>query len=177
MGAKNHAVIMPDANLDAAVSALTGAAFGAAGQRCMAISAAVFVGGMERYREALVEKARGLKVGSVGRGCTGTGQALATWWRRWPGYSRYRPAVLASCRACCAHQGRPPAPSQQVVCLPGAGEGGVGGGRRPGPRHLPRGQAAYRAADCQRHRAGAAALCVWGGRVGGVQMGVGLSHR
>jgi hypothetical protein len=62
MGAKNHAVVLPDANPEAAISALTGAAFGAAGQRCMAISAVVFVGGMDRYRDALVEKARSLKV-------------------------------------------------------------------------------------------------------------------
>ncbi|KAL4423389.1 hypothetical protein ABPG77_004320 [Micractinium sp. CCAP 211/92] len=62
MGAKNHAVIMPDADVDTVASALAGAAFGAAGQRCMAISAAVFVGGMERYRDALVQKARSLKV-------------------------------------------------------------------------------------------------------------------
>ncbi len=46
MGAKNHAVIMPDANPEATASALIGACFGAAGQRCMAISAAVFVGGI-----------------------------------------------------------------------------------------------------------------------------------
>jgi malonate-semialdehyde dehydrogenase (acetylating) / methylmalonate-semialdehyde dehydrogenase len=65
MGAKNHAVVMPDANFDASVAALTGAAFGAAGQRCMAISAAVFVGrgSMQRYCEALADKARTLKVG------------------------------------------------------------------------------------------------------------------
>lgn len=61
MGAKNHAVIMPDAPLESTVAALTGAAFGAAGQRCMAISAAVFVGGMGRYRQALVDKAKSLK--------------------------------------------------------------------------------------------------------------------
>ena len=61
-GAKNHAVVLPDANFDATVNALTGAAFGAAGQRCMAISAAVFVGGVGRYAEALADKARGLKV-------------------------------------------------------------------------------------------------------------------
>ena len=60
-GAKNHAVVLPDANFDATVNALTGAAFGAAGQRCMAISAAVFVGGVGRYAEALADKARGLK--------------------------------------------------------------------------------------------------------------------
>jgi malonate-semialdehyde dehydrogenase (acetylating)/methylmalonate-semialdehyde dehydrogenase len=62
MGAKNHAVIMPDADVDATVRAIAGAAFGAAGQRCMAISAAVFVGGFERWREPLLEAARSLKV-------------------------------------------------------------------------------------------------------------------
>lgn len=63
MGAKNHAVILPDANFDQAVNALTGAAFGAAGQRCMAISAAVFVGGMsQQWKDALIQKAQGLKV-------------------------------------------------------------------------------------------------------------------
>jgi malonate-semialdehyde dehydrogenase (acetylating)/methylmalonate-semialdehyde dehydrogenase len=43
-GAKNHAVIMPDADLDNAVSALMGAAFGSCGERCMAISVAVAIG-------------------------------------------------------------------------------------------------------------------------------------
>jgi len=64
MGAKNHAVVLPDANFDATIAALTGAAFGAAGQRCMAISAAVFVGRgtMDRFCEALAAKAKSLKV-------------------------------------------------------------------------------------------------------------------
>lgn len=63
MGAKNHAVIMPDADVDSVASALAGAAFGAAGQRCMAISAAVFVGdAWDRVGPALLEKARSLKV-------------------------------------------------------------------------------------------------------------------
>lgn len=64
MGAKNHAVILPDAHFDATVSALAGAAFGAAGQRCMAISAAVFVGKgtMDEYCRGLATKAKGLKV-------------------------------------------------------------------------------------------------------------------
>ena len=44
MGAKNHAVIMPDANKQQTLNALVGAAFGAAGQRCMALSVAVMVG-------------------------------------------------------------------------------------------------------------------------------------
>jgi len=64
MGAKNHAVVMPDAHADTVASALTGAAFGAAGQRCMAISASVFVGGMGQYKALLVEKAKALKVGA-----------------------------------------------------------------------------------------------------------------
>ena len=43
-GAKNHAVIMPDADMDNTVNALMGAAFGSCGERCMAISVAVCVG-------------------------------------------------------------------------------------------------------------------------------------
>jgi len=62
MGAKNHAVVLPDADVDATVKAIAGASFGAAGQRCMAISAAVFVGGFERWREPLLEAARSLRV-------------------------------------------------------------------------------------------------------------------
>lgn len=64
-GAKNHMVIMPDADLDQAVSALMGAAYGAAGERCMAISVVVPVG--EQTADALVNKlapkVRQLKVG------------------------------------------------------------------------------------------------------------------
>jgi malonate-semialdehyde dehydrogenase (acetylating) / methylmalonate-semialdehyde dehydrogenase len=52
-GAKNHAVIMPDADMDSAADALVSAAFGSTGQRCMAISTAVAVG---RAGDALVEK-------------------------------------------------------------------------------------------------------------------------
>lgn len=62
MGAKNHAVVMPDANFEATTSALVGAAFGAAGQRCMAISAVIFVGGIGKWKNALMEKAKALKV-------------------------------------------------------------------------------------------------------------------
>ena len=64
-GAKNHAIIMPDADLDQAADALIGAAFGAAGERCMALSVAVPVG--KETADALVakvfEKAKDLKVG------------------------------------------------------------------------------------------------------------------
>eukprot|EP00879_Flechtneria_rotunda_P009257 GHRR01009691.1.p1 GENE.GHRR01009691.1~~GHRR01009691.1.p1 ORF type:complete len:410 (+),score=90.79 GHRR01009691.1:305-1534(+) len=62
MGAKNHAVVMPDADEDTTVKALTGACFGAAGQRCMAVSAAVFVGGFDRWRGPLLAAAKTLKV-------------------------------------------------------------------------------------------------------------------
>ena len=52
-GAKNHLVVMPDADLDQAVDALMGAAYGSAGERCMAISVAVAVGNVA---DALIEK-------------------------------------------------------------------------------------------------------------------------
>lgn len=65
-GAKNHAVLMPDADLDNAVSALMGAAYGSCGERCMAISVAVCVG--DPIADALVEKIvpqiKGLKIGA-----------------------------------------------------------------------------------------------------------------
>ncbi|MEX2489306.1 MAG: CoA-acylating methylmalonate-semialdehyde dehydrogenase [Pseudomonadales bacterium] len=52
-GAKNHMVIMPDANKEQAINALVGASVGAAGQRCMAISAAVFVGEAQSWVDDL----------------------------------------------------------------------------------------------------------------------------
>ncbi len=62
-GAKNHMVVMPDADLDQAVDALIGAAYGSAGERCMAISVAVLVGDVgERIMPKLTERARSLKV-------------------------------------------------------------------------------------------------------------------
>ncbi|KAI0094784.1 methylmalonate-semialdehyde dehydrogenase [Irpex rosettiformis] len=62
LGAKNHAVIMPDANKNHALNSLIGAAFGAAGQRCMAISVAVLVGNAQSWIPDLVERAKQLKV-------------------------------------------------------------------------------------------------------------------
>lgn len=62
MGAKNHGVIMPDANKEATLNALAGAAFGAAGQRCMALSTAVWVGEAKEWIPELVERAKKLKV-------------------------------------------------------------------------------------------------------------------
>jgi malonate-semialdehyde dehydrogenase (acetylating)/methylmalonate-semialdehyde dehydrogenase len=62
MGAKNHAVVLPDANKEQTLNALAGAGFGAAGQRCMATSVAVFVGASKGWVPELVAKARTLKV-------------------------------------------------------------------------------------------------------------------
>jgi malonate-semialdehyde dehydrogenase (acetylating) / methylmalonate-semialdehyde dehydrogenase len=62
MGAKNHAVVLPDANKEQTLNALAGAAFGAAGQRCMAASTAVFVGDAQSWIPELVAKARTLKI-------------------------------------------------------------------------------------------------------------------
>nr|XP_054758402.1 methylmalonate-semialdehyde dehydrogenase [acylating], mitochondrial-like [Lytechinus pictus] len=64
MGAKNHGVIMPDANKENTLNQLCGAAFGAAGQRCMALSTAVFVGEAKEWLPELVERAQALKVNS-----------------------------------------------------------------------------------------------------------------
>lgn len=65
-GAKNHAIIMPDADLDNAVNSLTGAAFGSSGERCMALSVAICVG--REMHDAFIGKMKramsGLKVGS-----------------------------------------------------------------------------------------------------------------
>ena len=62
-GAKNHAVVLPDADLDETVEALTGAAYGSAGERCMAISVAVAVGSIgDALVERLAKRARSLKV-------------------------------------------------------------------------------------------------------------------
>jgi malonate-semialdehyde dehydrogenase (acetylating) / methylmalonate-semialdehyde dehydrogenase len=62
-GAKNHMVVMPDADLDAAVDGLIGAAYGSAGERCMAISVAVLVGDVaEKIVPRLAERAKALKI-------------------------------------------------------------------------------------------------------------------
>ena len=64
-GAKNHAMILPDADLEYAADQLVAAAFGSAGERCMAISAAVTVGGVgDALLEQVNAKARAIQVGS-----------------------------------------------------------------------------------------------------------------
>jgi malonate-semialdehyde dehydrogenase (acetylating)/methylmalonate-semialdehyde dehydrogenase len=65
MGAKNHAVLMPDANKEHSLNSLVGAGFGAAGQRCMAVSVGVLVGDAQKWIPDIVAKAKSLKV-SVG---------------------------------------------------------------------------------------------------------------
>ncbi|MEQ1806521.1 MAG: CoA-acylating methylmalonate-semialdehyde dehydrogenase [Burkholderiaceae bacterium] len=64
-GAKNHMVVMPDANIEQTVDALIGSAYGSAGERCMAISVAVLVGDVaDKIVPLLAERARSLKIGS-----------------------------------------------------------------------------------------------------------------
>ncbi|WP_152222857.1 CoA-acylating methylmalonate-semialdehyde dehydrogenase [Pseudomonas sp. SCB32] len=62
MGAKNHAIVLPDANKEQSLNAIAGAAFGAAGQRCMALSVVILVGEANAWIPDLVAKARSLKV-------------------------------------------------------------------------------------------------------------------
>src|SRR5438552_4978648 len=65
-GAKNHMVVMPDADMDQAVDALVGAGYGSAGERCMAISVAVPVGPKtgDRLMEKLIPRVESLKIGT-----------------------------------------------------------------------------------------------------------------
>lgn len=62
LGAKNHAILMPDSNRNHAIGALAGAAFGAAGQRCMALSALIAVGETKEWVSEIAEKAKQLSV-------------------------------------------------------------------------------------------------------------------
>src|SRR6201993_2553955 len=65
-GAKNHAIVMPDADMDQAVDALIGAGYGSAGERCMAVSVAVPVGKTtaDRLMERLIPRVESLKIGT-----------------------------------------------------------------------------------------------------------------
>ena len=62
MGAKNHAIILPDAHKEQTLNQLVGAAFGAAGQRCMALSVVVLVGAANDWLDDLIAKAKTLTV-------------------------------------------------------------------------------------------------------------------
>ena len=65
-GAKNHMIVMPDADMEMAANALIGAGYGSAGERCMAVSVAVPVGEVaaEKLMERLVPKVEGLRIGT-----------------------------------------------------------------------------------------------------------------
>ena len=78
MGAKNHAVVMPDANKEQSLNALVGAGFGAAGQRCMATSVAVMVGAANQWIPDIVDKARRLKVNVGTENGTDLGPVIST---------------------------------------------------------------------------------------------------
>ncbi|MBX3218713.1 MAG: CoA-acylating methylmalonate-semialdehyde dehydrogenase, partial [Labilithrix sp.] len=77
MGAKNHAIVLPDANKEHTLNALVGAGFGAAGQRCMAASVAVLVGDAEGWIPALVERAEKLTVGDGAAAGTDVGPLIS----------------------------------------------------------------------------------------------------
>jgi malonate-semialdehyde dehydrogenase (acetylating)/methylmalonate-semialdehyde dehydrogenase len=77
MGAKNHAVVLTDAHKEQTLNALVGAAFGAAGQRCMAVSVAVLVGAARDWLPELIEKARGLSVGAGDSATTDVGPLIS----------------------------------------------------------------------------------------------------
>ena len=64
MGAKNHAIIMPDADKEDAINAMIGACFGSSGQRCMAISVSIMVGDTAEWIPEIVEKTKNLSVGA-----------------------------------------------------------------------------------------------------------------
>lgn len=77
MGAKNHAVVLPDANKEQTLNAMAGAAFGAAGQRCMAASTLVLVGEARQWIADLVAKAKSLKVNAGTESGTDVGPLIS----------------------------------------------------------------------------------------------------
>ena len=77
MGAKNHAIVLPDAHKEQTLNALAGAAFGAAGQRCMAVSVAVLVGEARKWVPDLVARAKKLSVGAGDSASTDVGPLIS----------------------------------------------------------------------------------------------------
>lgn len=78
LGAKNHAVVLPDAAKEPTLNAMVGAAFGAAGQRCMAASTLVLVGEARQWVPELVEKSRALKVNAGTESGTDVGPVISS---------------------------------------------------------------------------------------------------
>ena len=77
MGAKNHAIVMPDANKEQTLNNLVGAAFGAAGQRCMALPVIILVGESRNWLPELARKAEGLKVSAGVEAGTDVGPVIS----------------------------------------------------------------------------------------------------
>jgi malonate-semialdehyde dehydrogenase (acetylating)/methylmalonate-semialdehyde dehydrogenase len=77
MGAKNHAIVLPDANKEQTLNSLAGSAFGAAGQRCMAVSVAVLVGEARKWVDDLVATAKTLKVNAGVEAGTDVGPVIS----------------------------------------------------------------------------------------------------
>jgi malonate-semialdehyde dehydrogenase (acetylating)/methylmalonate-semialdehyde dehydrogenase len=77
MGAKNHAVVLPDANKEQTINALVGSTFGAAGQRCMATSVTVLVGEAQTWIPEIVAKAKTLKVNAGSEKGTDVGPVVS----------------------------------------------------------------------------------------------------
>ncbi|GIZ13753.1 CoA-acylating methylmalonate-semialdehyde dehydrogenase [Pseudomonas sp. NCCP-436] len=77
MGAKNHCIVLPDANKQQTLNNLLGASFGAAGQRCMALPVVILVGEAQKWLPELVEKARALKVNAGHEAGTDVGPVVS----------------------------------------------------------------------------------------------------
>jgi malonate-semialdehyde dehydrogenase (acetylating)/methylmalonate-semialdehyde dehydrogenase len=77
MGAKNHAVVLPDASKEQSLNALVGSTFGAAGQRCMATSVTVLVGEARQWIPDIVAKAKTLKVNAGSEKGTDLGPVIS----------------------------------------------------------------------------------------------------
>lgn len=77
MGAKNHAIVLPDANKEQTLNNLAGAAFGAAGQRCMALTVVVLVGKANEWIPEIVAKAQTLKISGGAESGTDIGPVIS----------------------------------------------------------------------------------------------------
>ena len=77
MGAKNHAIVMPDAPREQTLNNLLGASFGAAGQRCMALPVVIMVGEAREWLPELIEKAKTLKINAGSESGTDIGPVVS----------------------------------------------------------------------------------------------------
>jgi malonate-semialdehyde dehydrogenase (acetylating)/methylmalonate-semialdehyde dehydrogenase len=77
MGAKNHCIVMPDANKQQTLNNLLGASFGAAGQRCMALPVVILVGAAQAWLPELIERAKTLKVNAGNEPGTDVGPVVS----------------------------------------------------------------------------------------------------